>query len=53
MTKFTRCWITKVLADQRYLKIDQSEPQTVIKGSPKFDEGITIKKDKPILLDGE
>ena len=36
-----------------YLKLDQSTAQNVIGGSPQFDEGLTIKEDKPIYLDGE
>lgn len=29
------------VTDARYLKIDQSNPQTVVNGTPTFNEGIT------------
>jgi hypothetical protein len=35
------------------LQLDQTTPQNVINGAPQFDEGITIKKDKFIYLDGD
>jgi hypothetical protein len=35
-----------------YLKLDQTTPQNVINGSPQFDEGLTIKADKRVYLDG-
>jgi hypothetical protein len=35
-----------------FLKLDQTTPQTVISGSPQFNEGLTIKENKRIYLDG-
>jgi len=35
-----------------FLKLDQNIPEHVINGSPRFDEGITIKAGKKIYLDG-
>lgn len=35
-----------------YLKLDQTTPQNVTGGAPQFDEGITIKSDKRIYMDG-
>ena len=40
------------LTDARYLKLDQTTPQTVVSGSPQFNEGLTIKENKRIYLDG-
>jgi hypothetical protein len=34
------------------LKLDQTTPQNVTGGSPVFDEGLTIKADKKLYLDG-
>ena len=44
--------LSKVVADTYYLKLDQSTPQSVINGSPKFQEGITIKAGQKIIYDG-
>jgi len=38
--------------DDIYLKLDQTTVQKVINGLPQFNEGITIKADKPVYLDG-
>jgi len=38
--------------DGVYLKLDQTASQNVINGAPQFDEGITIKEDKKVYLDG-
>ena len=35
-----------------FLKIDQTVSQYVINGSPQFDEGIVIKANKKVYLDG-
>jgi len=35
-----------------YLKIDQTTPQNVINDAPQFDEGIIIKANKRVYLDG-
>lgn len=35
-----------------YLKLDQTIIQHVINNPPQFDEGITIKRDKRVYLDG-
>jgi hypothetical protein len=35
-----------------FLKLNQTVVQHIINGAPQFDEGITIKKDKFIYLDG-
>lgn len=35
-----------------FLKINQTTPQNVVSGAPQFDEGITIKADKWVYLDG-
>jgi len=35
-----------------YLKLDQTTPQSVINGKPKFQEGIEIKAGKRLYLDG-
>jgi hypothetical protein len=37
---------------EAYLKLDQTISQTVINGAPQFNEGITIKEEKRIYLDG-
>lgn len=39
--------------DGRYLKLDQTTDQHVINGLPQFDNGITIKKDQRVYLDGQ
>jgi hypothetical protein len=41
-----------VLCNGHYLKLDQTVIQNVINGAPQFDEGITIKADKRVYLDG-
>lgn len=38
--------------DPLSLHLDQTIGQTVINGAPQFDEGIVIKQDKRIRLDG-
>lgn len=35
-----------------FLKIDQTTPETVLNGSPAFEEGLTINEDKRLYLDG-
>ena len=35
-----------------YLKLNQTVPQHVVSGSPEFDEGLTIKENKWLYLDG-
>lgn len=37
---------------QMFLKIDQTTPQTVVNGSPTFDEGIIVTNGKKIIFDG-
>jgi hypothetical protein len=50
--------ITPVVADGKYLKIDQTTPQTVINGMPVFNKGVRsdddviIKQSKRLVLDG-
>jgi len=39
-------------SDPLSLHKDQTTPQKVINGAPQFDEGITVKKDKFLYLDG-
>ena len=39
-------------SDPLSLHLDQTTPQTVISGAPQFNEGITIKENKRIYLDG-
>ena len=39
--------------DLRYLKLDQTSPQSVINNAPHFDEGIIIKTGKKLYLDGQ
>jgi hypothetical protein len=48
----TSGFINITIGDLRYLKLDQSVVQHVINGSPQFDEGLTIAKDKRIYMDG-
>jgi hypothetical protein len=38
--------------DARYLKLDQTTPQTVINGMPTFNKGIRIKAGEKIIFDG-
>jgi len=38
--------------DARYLKLDQTTPQTVINGIPTFNKGIRIKAGEKIIFDG-
>ena len=38
--------------DARYLKLDQTLSQTVTNGLPQFNEGIIIRKNKPLYYDG-
>jgi len=35
-----------------YLKLDQTTPQTVVNGAPQFDEGVVIKANQKVYLDG-
>jgi len=41
-----------VLGDARYLKLDQTTPQTVVNGAPQFNKGVTIKENEWVYLDG-
>lgn len=41
-----------IVGNSLYLKLDQSTIQHIINGTPQFDEGITVSKDKFIFLDG-
>jgi hypothetical protein len=47
-----------VAGDSRYLKLDQTTPQTIISGTPIFNVGIksndavVIKAEKLLILDG-
>jgi len=36
----------------KYLLIDQTTPQTVVNGAPQFDEGVVIKANQKVYLDG-
>ena len=38
--------------DARYLKLDQTTPQSVENGSPRFQAGITIKAGQKLIFDG-
>jgi hypothetical protein len=38
--------------DERYLKLDQTTPQEVENGAPKFQAGVTIKNGQKLILDG-
>jgi hypothetical protein len=44
--------LTQGLADLRYLKLDQTTPQTVDNGAPLFKKGLVIAKDERIYFDG-
>lgn len=48
--------ITVATADDRYLKLDQTTPQSVINGAPTFEGGtndsIIIKAGKRLVFDG-
>ena len=50
--------MTPIVADLRYLKLDQTTVQTVINGKPIFDKGLKsdddleIKAGKKLILDG-
>ena len=37
---------------EAYLKLDQTSPQSVINGSPKFQKGLRIKAGEKLILDG-
>lgn len=39
-------------ADARFLKVNQSQPQTVANGAPTFASGIIIKAGQRFILDG-
>lgn len=36
-----------------FVALDQTTVQHIINGAPQFDEGLTVKKDKWVNLDGE
>jgi hypothetical protein len=39
--------------DDDYLKLDQTTPQTVTGGAPKFDNGLIIKAGQKLIFDGD
>jgi len=53
MAQLSKKGLTEKQADELYLKLDQTIRQYVIKGIPQFNEGITIRKNKPLFYDGE
>ena len=45
-------YFTETESDARFLKLDQSTPQTVTNGAPIFAEGIKIIAGKKVIYDG-